>query len=144
MANPITKIKGLAARMSSSGKGLGSKDQTTLIVENLRKLADRPSGKVPLVGHLPIEKQYLYTGGTLVVSLLLAAGFTTYGIIKSGNQAHYLDSAGHVSMLTQRLPSLAQQAVQGNPAAFKEFNTGRNEFAKTVMDLRDGDRKSVV
>ncbi len=138
MANPITKIKGLAARMSSAGKGIGSKDQTTLIVENLRKLADRPSGKAPLVGHLPIEKQYLYTGGTLILALLLAAGFTTYGIIKSGNQAQYLDSAGHVGMLTQRLPSLAQQAVQGNPAAFKEFNKDRLDFAKTVRELRDG------
>lgn len=139
MANPITQLKGLAARMSSSIKGKTPMEQTTLIVENLRKLADRPSGKVPLVGHLPIEQQYLYTAITLIVSLLLAAGFITYGVIKSGNQGHYLDRAGHVSMLTQRLPSLAQQAVQGNPVAFKEFNTGRLDFAATVKGLRDGD-----
>lgn len=139
MANPITQIKGLAARMSGSVKGKSPMEQTTLLVENLRKLADRPAGKVPLVGHLPIEKQYLYTGGTLLISLLLAAGLTTYGIVKSGNQGHYLDRAGHISMLTQRLPSLAQQALQGNPTAFKELDKDRQGFSRTVQALRDGD-----
>lgn len=64
-ANPITKLKGLAGRMSSSVKGMSAKDQTTMIMQNLRRLADRPAGKVPLVGKLPVEKQYLYVSGTL-------------------------------------------------------------------------------
>jgi twitching motility protein PilJ len=138
-ANPITKLKGLAGRMSSTVKGMSAKDQTTLIMQNLRKLADRPAGKVPLIGHLPIEKQYLYVSATLLVSLLLAGGFTIYGAVKSGNQGHYLDRAGYIGMLTQRLPSLAQQAVQGNEKAFQELDKDRKEFATTLKGLQNGD-----
>jgi twitching motility protein PilJ len=138
-ANPITKLKGLAGRMSSSVKGMSAKDQTTMIMQNLRKLADRPAGQVPLVGHLPVEKQYLYVSGTLLGSLLLAAGFTVYGAVKSGNQGHYLDRAGYIGMLTQRLPSLAQQAVQGNEKAFAELEEERQDFNVTLKGLREGD-----
>ena len=139
MAISITQLKGLAGRMSGSGKGKGQSDHTTMIMEGMRKLADREPGKVPLVAHLPVDKQYLYTGGALIISLLLAAGFTIYGVVKSGNQAHYLDRAGQIATLTQRLPSLAQQAVQGNREAFKEFDKGRMEFSESVKGLRDGD-----
>jgi twitching motility protein PilJ len=138
-ANPITKLKGLAGRMSSSVKGMSAKDQTTLIMQNLRKLADRPAGRVPLIGTLPVEKQYLYVSATLLGSLLLAAGFTTYGAVKSGNQGHYLDRAGYISMLTQRLPSLAQQAVQGNEKAFQELDKDRKAFSTTLKGLAEGD-----
>ena len=138
-ANPITNIKGLAGRMTSKVKGMSAKDHTTLIMQNLRKLADRPAGKVPLIGHLPVEKQYLYISGTLLGSLLLAAGFTIYGTVKSGNQGHYLDRAGYIGMLTQRLPSLAQQAVQGNENAFKELDKDRKDFSVTLQGLQEGD-----
>jgi twitching motility protein PilJ len=138
MAISITQLKGLAGRMSGPAKGKGQSDHTTMIMEGMRKLADREPGKVPLVAHLPVEKQYLYTGGALILSLLLAAGFTIYGAVKSGNQAYYLDRAGQIATLTQRLPSLAQQAVQGNMEAFKEFDKGRVEFSESVKGLREG------
>ncbi len=138
-ANPITKLRGLAGRVSSSVKGMAGNDQTTIIMQNLRKIADRPAGKVPLIGNLPVEKQYLYIGGTLLGSLLLAAGFTTYGVVKSGNRGHYLDRAGYIGMLTQRVPSLAQQAVLGNEKAFKELNEERNDFTSTLKGLIEGD-----
>ena len=135
-ANPITKLKGLAGRMSSSVKGMSAKDQTTMIMQNLRKLADRPAGKVPIIGNMPVEKQYLYVSGTLLISLLLAAGFTVYGAVKSGNQGHYLDRAGYIGMLTQRLPSLAQQAVQGNEKAFAELDRAYQERGFTILQIR--------
>jgi twitching motility protein PilJ len=69
-------MKGLAGRMTRKAKDRGG--DTTMIMQAVRKLADKDSGKAPLIGHLPVEKQYLYAGGTLVVSLVLAAGFTVY------------------------------------------------------------------
>lgn len=139
MAISITQLKGLAGRKSGNGKGKGHAEHTTMIMQGMRRLADREPGKVPLVGHLPTEKQYLYLGGALIISLLLAAGFTIYGTVKSGNQAHYLDKSGQIATLSQRLPSLAQQAAQGNMAAFKEFDKGRLEFASSVKGLMEGD-----
>ena len=138
-ANPITKLKGLAGRMSSSVKGISLGDQTTLIMQNLRKIADRPAGKVPLVGHLPIEKQYLYIGGTLVASLLLAAGFTVYSSVQVGNKAQYESKAGKLTMLSQRLPLTAQQAALGNADAFGKLKDARQTFQTTLTGLVDGD-----
>ena len=74
MAITINGLKGLAGRMTEKVTGKGGGDQTTLIMQTVRKLADKEPGKVPLIGSLPVEKQYLYTGGTLIVSLLLVIG----------------------------------------------------------------------
>ena len=137
MSVSIMNLKGMAGRMAGSLKGGGS--HTALIMESLRKVADREPGKVVLIGHLPIEKQYLYTGGTLVVSLLLAAGFTIYSSIQVGNKAQYEARAGQLQMQSQRMALAAQQAVLGNAEAFKKLASGRNDFETTLTGLIKGD-----
>ena len=124
MAISMMNLKGLAGRMAGSFKGGGSQ-QTALIMESLRKVADREPGKVALIGHLPIEKQYLYTGGTLILSLLLAAGFMIYSSIQVGNKAQYEAKSGQLQMQSQRMALAAQQAVLGNAEAFKKLKSGR-------------------
>jgi len=137
MSVSMMNLKGLAGRMAGSFKGGGS--QTALIMESLRKVADREPGKVMLIGHLPIEKQYLYTGGTLIVSLLLAAGFMIYSSIQVGNKAQYEAKSGQLQMQSQRMALAAQQAVLGNPDAFKKLTKGRNDFETTLNGLINGD-----
>ncbi len=132
-------LKGLAGRMTgkvSAGRG---GDQTTLIMQTVRKLANKEAGKVPLIGHLPIEKQYLYAGGALIVSLLLAAGFTIYSTVQLDNRASYETRAGALKVLSQRLPLTAQQSVLGNVGAFKKLSEGKAEFETTLKDLTEGD-----
>ncbi len=136
MAITMTGLKGLAGRLGGAGKGA---EHTTLIMQNLRKLADKKSSKVPLVGHLPVEKQYLYTGGTLLVSLLLAVGFTAYNLVQVGNKAQYEARAGQIQMLSQRLPLTAQQTSLGNPAAFKQLAESQKTFDGNLKGLIDGD-----
>mgnify|MGYP000651517871 CR=1 FL=1 len=138
MATTMNGLKGLAGRMvgrSSGGKG----DHTTMIMQTVRKLADKEPGRAPLVGHLPVEKQYLYTGGTLVVSLLLAAGFTIHSSIQLDNRTGYEARAGQLEVLSQRLPLTAQQSVLGNAAAFKKLAEGKADFEKTLAGLSEGD-----
>src|SRR5574340_573831 len=139
MATTMSGLKGLASRMTgrSSGKDRGS--NTTMIMQTVRKLADKEPGRVPVIGHLPVEKQYLYTGGTLVVSLLLAAGFTIHSSIQLDNRAGYEDRAGEMEVLSQRLPLAAQRAVLGDASAFKKLSEGKTEFEKTLKGLTDGD-----
>ena len=137
MAITIANLKGLTGRMS--GKKKEGSDHTTLIMNNLRRLAEPRSGKAPLVGHLPVEKQYLYTAGALLISLLLAAGFTVYGSVQVGNKARYEDYAGRLQTLTQRIPLEAQQAVQGSSEAFGKLADARNRFASTLEGLQNGD-----
>lgn len=138
MAISIMNLKGMAGRMAGSLKGGGSQ-QTALIMESLRKVADREPGKMALIGHLPIEKQYLYTGGTLIVSLLLATGFTIYSSIQVGNKAQYEARSGQLQMQSQRMALAAQQAVLGNAEAFKKLSSGQADFESTLTGLISGD-----
>ena len=75
MAITMMNLKALAGRMTGSGKSKGG-EQTLLIMQNLRKMANKEPERIPLLGYLPTDKQYLYAGGALIGSLLLAAGFT--------------------------------------------------------------------
>ena len=108
-------------------------------MQTVRKLADKEPGKAPLIGSLPVEKQYLYTGGTLIISLLLAAGFTIYSSIQINNRTGYETRAGELKVLSQRLPLTAQQSVLGNTAAFKKLAAGKASFEATLKGLTEGD-----
>ncbi len=138
MAITMNGLKGLAGRMTGKGRG-SDEGQTTLIMQTVRKLSDQEPGKAPLIGHLPVEKQYLYTGGAFVASLLLAAGFTIYRSVQLGNRAGYEGHAGELKVLSQRLPLTAQQSVLGNVEAFKKLADGKAVFEKTLAGLIEGD-----
>ncbi|MBI1283168.1 MAG: chemotaxis protein [Thiobacillus sp.] len=139
MSITMNGFKGLAGRMTEKVTGKKGAEHTTLIMQSVRKLANKEAGKVPLIGHLPVDKQYLYTGGTLVVSLLLAAGFTIYSSVQLDNRTGYEARAGELEVLSQRLPLTAQQSVLGNAAAFKKLAEGKSVFEKTLAGLTDGD-----
>lgn len=132
-------LKGLAGRMTEKVTGKKGGEHTALIMEKVRKIADREPGKTPLIGHLPAEKQYVAAGGTLIVSLLLAAGFTIYSLVQLDNRAGYEARSGELRVLSQRLPLTAQQSVLGNAAAFKSLADGKAQFEKTLAGLTDGD-----
>jgi twitching motility protein PilJ len=110
-----------------------------MIMQKVRKLADAKPGKAPLIGDLPVEKQYLYAGGTLIASLLLAAGFTIYSLVQLDNRAGYEARSGELKVLSQRLPLTAQQSVLGNVGAFKKLAEGKAAFQSTLTSLVDGD-----
>ncbi|WP_461568935.1 methyl-accepting chemotaxis protein [Thiobacillus sp.] len=132
-------LKGLAGRMTGKATGKSGSDHTTLIMQTVRKLADKEAGKVPLIGSLSVDKQYLYTGGTLILSLLLVAGFTIYSSIQLNNRTGYERRAGELKVLSQRLPLAAQQSVLGNTAAFKKLAAGKSSFETTLKGLTEGD-----
>ncbi|MBT9568322.1 MAG: type IV pili methyl-accepting chemotaxis transducer N-terminal domain-containing protein [Thiobacillus sp.] len=139
MAITMTGLKGLAGRMTGKVRGKKGSEHTTLIMQTVRKLADKEPGKAPLIGHFPVEKQYLYAGGTLIVSLLLAAGFTIYSLIQLDNRTQYEVKAGDLKVLSQRLPLTAQQSVLGNAVAFKKLAEGKAKFEATLNGLTEGD-----
>jgi twitching motility protein PilJ len=139
MAITLNGLKGLAGRMTDKVTGRQGSDHTTLIMQTVRKLSSKEPGKVALIGNLPVEKQYLYTGGMLIASLLLAAGFTIYSTIQIDNRTGYEARAGELRVLSQRLPLAAQQAVLGNADAFKKLASGKAAFETTLNELTEGD-----
>ncbi len=139
MAITMGGLKGLAGRMTERVTGKKGGEHTAMIMESVRKLADTEPGKAPLIGHLPVDKQYLYAGGALIISLLLAAGFTVHSLIQLDNRTDYEGRAGDLKVLSQRLPLTAQQSVLGNAAAFKRLAEGKTAFETTLAGLIDGD-----
>lgn len=138
-AMTIGGLKGLAGRMTEKVTGKKGGEHTAMIMEKIRKVADREPGKTPLIGHLTAEKQYLVAGGALIASLLLAAGFTVYSLVQLDNRAGYEARSGDLRVLSQRLPLTAQQSVLGNADAFKALAAGKMEFEKTLTGLTEGD-----
>src|SRR5574340_957508 len=139
MATTMFGLKGLAGRMTGSSSGRNRGENTTMIMKTVRKLADKEPGRMPLIGHLPVERQYLYMGGSLLVSLLLAAGFTIHSSIQLDNRTAYENRAGELQVYSQRLPLAAQRAVLGDATAFKKLAEGKADFEATLTGLTNGD-----
>lgn len=95
-------------------------------------------GGLPLVGRLPVARQLQVLTGLLVVLLLVDAGIVVMDARRATFNTLYVAAVGKVRMLSQRLAKAAEQASQGNPAAFKQLRESRDEFAGLVKLLIDG------
>ena len=122
----------------SSKKGDSSSLHTTLIMHGLRKLSGKEPGRLPLIGHLPIERQQFITLIGMVAFIGLALATLIYNNMQVGNKAEYIVTSTEMQMLSQRIAKGAQQAVLGNPVAFKQLNDSKQQFAKDLDKLEHG------
>ena len=76
--------------------------------------------------------------GLLVTLLLVDAVIVVMDARQATFNTLYVASVGKVRMLSQRLAKAAQQASQGNPAAFRQLRESRDEFAGLVKLLVGG------
>jgi twitching motility protein PilJ len=95
-------------------------------------------GGLPLIGRLPVARQLQVLTGLLVVLLLVDAAIVVMDARQATFNTLYVAAVGKVRMLSQRLAKAAQQASQGNAAAFKQLRESRDEFAGLVKLLSDG------
>ena len=95
-------------------------------------------GGLPLVGRLPVARQLQVLTGLLVLLLLVDAAIVVMDARQATYNTLYVASVGKVRMLSQRLAKAAQQASQGNSAAFKQLRESRDEFAGLVKLLAEG------
>ncbi|MDO8890805.1 MAG: methyl-accepting chemotaxis protein [Sulfurimicrobium sp.] len=111
---------------------------TTMILQGLRNLSGKEPGSVPIIGHLPIEKQYLITVSTLALFLVLAVATLVYNTLQVGRNAEYVAISTEMQMLSQRIAKSAQQAAQGNTTAFKQLGESEIQFEKNLKKLING------
>jgi len=95
-------------------------------------------GGLPLIGRLPVARQLQLLTGLLVVLLLVDAAIVVMDARQATFNTLYVAAVGKVRMLSQRLAKAAQQASQGNSAAFKQLRESRDEFAGLVKLLIGG------
>src|SRR5579859_6702846 len=74
----------------------------------------------------------------LALLIVLDAGVVVYDARQATFNTLYVAAVGKIRMLSQRLAKAAQQASQGNAAAFKQLRESRDEFASVVQLLESG------
>ncbi|MDP2783361.1 MAG: methyl-accepting chemotaxis protein [Sulfurimicrobium sp.] len=124
-----------------AGKGKSGGEtplHTTMILQGLRNLSGKEPGTVPIIGHLPIERQYLITVSILAVFLVLAVATLIYNMVLVGRNAEYVAISTEMQMLSQRIAKSAQQAALGNTAAFKQLSESEKQFDKSLKKLTNG------
>jgi len=102
------------------------------------RLSDLDPARWPLLSRLPAESRYPAIAIALLLFLLLTIGSALWHIHRVGNQADWVEVSTRMQMLSQRYAKTAQQAVLGNPDAFKQLEQSRNQFAADLRALIDG------
>jgi twitching motility protein PilJ len=126
------------ARDRKQRKQAAGGHHTTLIMEGVRKITAKEPGHLPLIGHLPVERQYVLTISSLLIFLVLAASSLIYNTVQVGNKAAFVGTSTEMQMLSQRLAKGAQQAVLGNTAAFTQLKDSKNKFEANLKRLISG------
>ncbi len=135
---PSFNLKSSKDKTAKSRSARDVPEHTTLIMSGLRKISAKAPGETPLIGHLPIEKQYMLTLGAALGLIVLAAGLVTYSTIQVGNKTEYIGTSTEMQMLSQRIAKGAQQAVLGTPEAFKQLQDSRTIFKNSLSGLMQG------
>src|SRR6185369_2207024 len=76
--------------------------------------------------------------GLLAFVILADTALVVYDAREATFNTLYVAAVGKIRMLSQRLAKAAQEASQGNAAAFKQLRESRDEFAATVQLLESG------
>ena len=121
----------------SSRRGT-SAENTTLIMSGLKKMSESNANETPLIGHLPVEKQYLLTMVLGLGFLVVAGVLLMYNGVQTSNKTEYITKVTEMEMLSQRITKTAQQAVAGNPAAYAQLQNSEEKFKTHLNALIKG------
>ncbi len=101
--------------------------------------------KVPLIGHLPMARQFHVLGILLVTFVVFAALIMSIDVRTAAQGAASVATATEMQMLSQRLASGSTLALLGRPVAFDAVKDSRERF-KTDLDAlqRGGTIKGVA
>ncbi|WP_124949451.1 methyl-accepting chemotaxis protein [Sulfuriferula thiophila] len=121
-----------------TGRVVSNQENTTLIMSGLKKISNSAAAETPLIGHLPIEKQYILTMVSGLGFLVLAGVLLIYNGIQVGNKTEYITKATEMQMLSQRIAKGAQQAVAGNLEAFAQLKNSEKQFIDDFTAIANG------
>ena len=94
--------------------------------------------KLPLIGNLPVVKQFQTLGVLMVTFLVFAALMVFLDSRQSSQNAAAAATATEMQMLSQRLARGSALASQGQPGAFEAVRTSRDRFKSDFEALMSG------
>ncbi|MBI3149465.1 MAG: type IV pili methyl-accepting chemotaxis transducer N-terminal domain-containing protein [Betaproteobacteria bacterium] len=113
---------------------------TVAIMDEMRKTskgAGAPS-VLPLIGHLPITKQFQYLITALVVLILISGVLFVFEFRSTSQAAVSAGTATEMQMLSQRLARGVAQTVLGNQAGFAQVKDAKERFRADLDALMKG------
>ena len=113
-------------------------ENTTLIMGGLKKMSESNTYETPLIGHLPVEKQYLLTMVLGLGFLVVAGVLLMYNGVQTNNKTEYITKVTEMEMLSQRITKTAQQAVAGSPTAYTQLQRSAEKFTSDLNSLTKG------
>ncbi|WP_374336190.1 methyl-accepting chemotaxis protein [Methyloversatilis sp.] len=126
MALNIPGLKSARA-VAPSGKTVASRGALGLL-----------RGRLPLIGHLPLEQQVRVLGTLFVFFVVIAAFLVWQDLRITRYNASYVSAAGQMRTLSQSMAKSAQQALAGEEAAFAELAGSRDAFFKLLDRVTQG------
>ena len=109
------------------------------IMDNLQQAAVRGGRfKLPGIGDKPVGTQLQLLGGMFVFFLFIVAVSAWMDNRTATYGTAYTSAAGQMRMLSQAIAKSAQQALQGNAAAFAELKESRSNFAILLERVSQG------
>ena len=96
--------------------------------------------KLPLIGHLPSQRQLSLLSTTLGISILLSVVFVGWNAYNSGVASTRTQIASDIVMHSQRLGKAAPNAIKGIKQATEQLEESRNELNRALLVLADGGR----
>ncbi|MYM30110.1 methyl-accepting chemotaxis protein [Duganella sp. CY15W] len=97
-----------------------------------------PGFKLPLIGHLPAQRQLSVLSTALAVSLGLSAVFVAFNTIHSANRSAQTQVASDALMHSQRIGKAAPNAVQGSVEGFRQLEESRKELNNDINLMTRG------
>lgn len=94
---------------------------------------------LPLIGHLPFNKQFQILGAVAAISLIVGITAGVLDYIATSNGTRYLEQSGNLVFLTQRLAKDAASAMQGKQAAIEGLPLARVDAENILSHLDKGD-----
>jgi twitching motility protein PilJ len=128
----------LALRLPFVGRGEVAQVQAPAAAPRRQASSSWLSRPLPLVGRLPIGRQLQLFTVLLVALLAIDAAIVAIDTRQGTFNTLYIATAGKIRMLSQRLAKAAQQASQGNAAAFRQLRESRDEFVSLLRFLTQG------
>jgi twitching motility protein PilJ len=94
--------------------------------------------KLPLIGHLPAQRQLSVLSSALAISLAMSAVFVALNTIHSANRSAQTQVASDALMHSQRIGKAAPNAVQGSAEGFRQLEESRKELNKDIKLMTSG------
>ncbi|SEO22988.1 twitching motility protein PilJ [Duganella sp. CF517] len=94
--------------------------------------------KLPLIGHLPAQRQLSILSTALAVSLGASAVFVALNTIHSANRSAQTQVASDALMHSQRIGKAAPNAVQGSAEGFRQLEESRKELNNDIRLMTRG------